>query len=454
MNLLHAILSFAVALGILIVIHELGHFAVARWCGVKVLRFSVGFGRPLYVKRLGADGTEWALAVFPLGGYVKMLDEREGEVAQGDLHRAFNRQSVYKRFAIVASGPIANFLLAILLNWGLLVHGVPGMKPVLGPVVPSSAAETAGFQTGETMTRIGDDQVPTWSDVRWALLKHALGVKVVRVEVQTPNGNVGWHTLDLSALDSDQLEGDFVRKLGLTPHQPSVKPVLGQVVAGGAGERAGLRPGDEIVSIDGTPIAHWEDLVKAVRPAPGRALSVETKREGRMLVLSVTPDSNNESGKLVGKIGVAPRVDKEVLQDQMVLLQYGPLIALKKALDKTWETSAFSIKVLAKMVTGEVSWRNVSGPITIADYAGQSAQLGWVYYTIFLASISVSLGVLNLLPIPLLDGGHLMYYMIELVKGSPLSDKAMEIGQQVGLALLFTLMAFAIYNDINRLLSG
>jgi regulator of sigma E protease len=454
MSLLYTIASFVVALGILILFHELGHYVVAGWCGVKVLRFSIGFGKPLVVKRLGSDQTEWALAAFPLGGYVKMLDEREGTVPQEQLHRTFNRQPVYKRIAIVAAGPIANFLLAVVLYWALYIHGVPGVTPMLGPVAPSSTAETAGFGAGETLTRIGDEQVTSWNDVRWVLLRHALGRKVVRVEVKTPQGTVAWRTLDLIGLDSDQLDGDFVRKLGFVPFQPPVKPVLAEVIASGAGARAGLRPGDEIVAIDGAPIGHWEDLVKAVRDAPGRTLAMEVLRQGKTLMLSVTPDAHGESGKSVGKIGVAPRVDKEALQRLVTQVQYGPLTALQKALDKTWETAAFSLRVLAKMITGEVSWKNVSGPITIADYAGQSAQLGWVYYAIFLASISISLGVLNLLPIPLLDGGHLMYYMIELAKGRPLSEKAMEIGQQVGIAVLFTLMAFAIYNDISRLLSG
>jgi regulator of sigma E protease len=454
MSLLYTILSFVVALGILILFHELGHYVVAGWCGVKVLRFSIGFGKPLVVKRLGADQTEWALAVFPLGGYVKMLDEREGNVAQEQLHRTFNRQPAYKRIAIVAAGPIANFLLAVVLYWALYIHGVPGVTPVLGPVAQSSTAEGAGFGAGDTLTRIGDEQVATWNDVRWVLLRHALGRKVVRVEVKTPQGTVAWRTLDLNGLESDQLDGDFVRKLGFVPFQPPMKPVLAEVIAGGAGARAGLKPGDEIVAIDETPIGHWEDLVKAVRDAPGRSLAVEVMRHGKTMVLNVVPDAHAESGKSIGKIGVAPQVDKEALQRLVTQVQYGPLMALQKALDKTWETAAFSLRVLAKMITGEVSWKNVSGPITIADYAGQSAQLGWVYYAIFLASISISLGVLNLLPIPLLDGGHLMYYMIELVKGRPLSEKAMEIGQQVGIAVLFTLMAFAIYNDISRLLSG
>ncbi|HEX6828596.1 MAG TPA: RIP metalloprotease RseP [Burkholderiales bacterium] len=454
MNLLHTILSFVLALGILIVIHELGHYAVARWCGVKVLRFSVGFGKALLVRRVGPDRTEWVIAAFPLGGYVKMLDEREAEVPREDLPRAFNRQSVYKRFAIVAAGPIANFLLAVVLYWGLYVHGVPGVRPVLGAVPEGSPAAAAGFREGETLARIGDTAVATWNDARWVLLKHAVGRSVVEVEVRDPAGHQAWRRLDLSDMGSAELDSDFVRELGLVPFQPLVRPVIGRVVGGSAAERAGLQAGDEILAIDGTTLARWDELVRTVRDAPGRPLSVELRRDGRTLALEVTPDANGDPGKAVGRIGVAPQVDPAQAERLLVVVQYAPAEALGRAVAKTWETSLFSLQVLGKMITGEVSWKNVSGPITIADYAGQSAQLGWVYYAVFLASISISLGVLNLLPIPLLDGGHLMYYMVELARGSPLSEKAMEIGQQVGIALLFTLMAFAIYNDINRLLSG
>lgn len=454
MNFLITVFAFAVALGILIVIHELGHFAVARWCGVKVLRFSVGFGRPLFIRQAGPEGTEWVIAAFPLGGYIKMLDEREGPVPSRDIDRAFNRQPVGRRFAIVLAGPVANFLLAILLYWFLYMYGVQGLKPVIGPVPAGTPAAAAAFQAGDTLTRIGTEMVLTWQEVRWALLKQAVAKATVIVEVQGKHGGIGWRKLDLSTLSAEDLDGDFLRKLGFLGFQPEVRPVIGRVVPDGPAARAGLSEGDEIVEVNGRPIGRWEDLVKEVRASGDASLRLLVNRNATLTAIDVAPDTVTENGARVGKIGVAPRVDRAELQRLVVEVRYPAHTAFAKALGRTWDTSVFSLKMLGKMVTGEVSWKNVSGPITIADYAGQSAQIGLTAYVSFLALISISLGVLNLLPIPLLDGGHLMYYMAEIIKGRPLSERAMEIGQQVGIALLFTLMAFALYNDINRLIFG
>jgi len=455
MSLLITLLAFVVALGLLIVVHEFGHYFVARLCNVKVLRFSVGFGTPLWRRALGGDGTEWVIAAFPLGGYVKMADEREGRVAPEDLPRAFNRQSVYRRFAIVIAGPTANFLLAIFFYWVLFLHGVPGLKPVIGPITPGTAAASAGFVSGETIVKIGDEPVPTWQDARWVLLQHAVRKDRVRIEVRNQKGEIAWHELDLSGLSGEQLDSDFIRAVGLTYYRPTIKPVIGDIVARGAAERAGLRRGDEFVAIDGASITRWDQVVELVRAHPGKTLMVEVKREGKVLpAIAVTPGAVVESGRSVGKIGAAPLIERGMMADLATEVRYGPLESLGRALHKTWDTSVFTLKMLGKMVIGEVSLKNLSGPITIADYAGQTAQSGWIAYLLFLALISISLGVLNLLPIPLLDGGHLMYYMLEILKGSPVSDRAIEIGQHVGVALLFTLMAFAIYNDINRLISG
>ncbi|HET9663456.1 MAG TPA: RIP metalloprotease RseP [Burkholderiales bacterium] len=455
MNLLITLLAFVVALGLLIVVHEFGHYLVARLCNVKVLRFSVGFGAPLWRRTFGRDGTEWVIAAFPLGGYVKMADEREGRVAAEDLPRAFNRQSVYRRFAIVVAGPVANFLLAILFYWMLFLHGVPGLKPVLGPIAPNTPAASAGFRSGETIVKIGEEAVPTWQDARWVLLQHAVRKAQVRIEVRDESGAVAWRVLDLAALTGEQLDSDFMRAAGFSYYRPAIRPVIGEVINGGAAERSGLKPGDEFIAIDGEEITRWDQVVERVRSRPGRSLKVEIERDGKVLPeIVLTPGTVVEAGREVGKIGAAPRVDPGMMTGLTTEVRFGVVEGLGRALHKTWDTSLFTLKMLGKMIVGEVSLKNLSGPITIADYAGQTAQSGWVAYLLFLALISISLGVLNLLPIPLLDGGHLMYYMVEIIKGSPVSERAIEIGQHVGVALLFTLMAFALYNDINRLISG
>ena len=454
MNLLTTILAFAFALGSLIIVHEFGHYLVARLCNVKVLRFSVGFGRVLASRRYGRDQTEWAIAAFPLGGYVKMLDEREGEVAVNDLPRAFNRQTVLRRFLIVLAGPLANFVLAVFLYWLVFMHGVPGMKPVIGAVAPGSPAAQAQFMPGETIIKIGSHAVATWQDARWVLLNYAVERGVVSVELQNDRAEINWRKLDLSHLKPEDLDSDFLRTLGFERLQPPLPPVIGRLTPGAAGERSGLLAGDEIVAINGRPIHAWDQVVTAISENPGKQLKVDVKRGATLLALIVTPDAVIDKAVSIGRIGAAPRIDRAAMEKYMVEVRYSPWTSLVKAVERTWDTSTFSLRMLGKMAIGEVSLKNLSGPITIADYAGQSAQIGWSSYLLFLALISISLGILNLLPIPLLDGGHLMYYMLEIVKGSPVSDKAMEIGQQVGMGMLLLLMVFAMYNDITRLING
>jgi regulator of sigma E protease len=446
--------AFAVAIAVLVVFHELGHYWVARLCGVKVLRFSVGFGKTLYIKKFAGGETEWVISAIPLGGYVKMLDEREGEVAAHELHRAFNRQPVLRRMAIVVAGPVSNLLLAIVLYWVLFMHGVPGLKPMLGEVVPQTPAAAAQLQAQETILSINGTPMPSWQEVRWTLLDMALQGAEAHIEGRTAQGATMQHVLDLKSIAPADLDGDFLQKLGLQPYQPLVRPVIGKLAEGSVAQRAGLRADDRVVRVDGHAIAQWKELVEAVRSHPGNTLHLEIERAGSTLALDVTPDAVNETGKQVGKIGAAPFVDQHEFDALLTEVSYAPLAAFGQAVRKTWETAAVSLKMMGKMVFGEISIKNLSGPITIADYAGQSAQMGATAYLGFLALISISLGVLNLLPIPLLDGGHLLYYTVELVKGSPVPEKIWEVGQNVGIALLFTLMAFALYNDISRLILG
>ncbi|HYC38049.1 MAG TPA: RIP metalloprotease RseP [Usitatibacter sp.] len=449
------ILSFLVTIGVLVVIHELGHYWAARWVGVKILRFSVGFGRVLWMRRRGADQTEWAIAAIPLGGYVKMLDEREAEVPAAERARAFNRQNVWARIFIVLAGPAANFLLAFLIYWVLFLAGLPGVKPVVGDAPRNTPAATAGLVNGETLRAIGDEPVHTWNDVRWLLLKEAVRRGTVDLEVEAPGGGRGTRRLDMSVLTKDDLDRDFLGKLGLRPYRPAVPATLGRVLPGSAAERAGLRQGDRIVAIGEQPVRTWFDFTAIVSTSPGKSLALGVEREGRRFELRATPESVGEGDNRIGRLGVEAGSELKGEYERMTTtVRYGPFEAIPRAAHKVYDLSVFSIKMLGRMVVGDVSWRNLSGPITIADYAGQSAQLGWITFLGFLALVSVSLGVLNLLPIPLLDGGHLVYYFAEIVKGSPVSEKTMEIGQRFGMALLLGLTFFAFYNDLNRLFTG
>jgi regulator of sigma E protease len=454
MNLLHTIAAFVVALGVLVIVHEYGHYLVARLSGIKVLRFSIGFGPPLWTKRFGRDKTEWVVAAVPLGGYVKMLDEREGEVAPEELGRAFNRQNVWRRFTIVVAGPLANFLFAILLYWLLFMHGVQEARPVVALPASGTPAASAGFEAGETIRAINGEPVTSWQDVRWRMLQLALERAQVTVEVVNRSNRLNWRTLDFSPFDAEQLEGDTLALIGLRLYRPEISPVIGQIVSGSVAEQAGLQAGDRILSANGKPILSWDELVEQVRRHPARELRLTYQRGDERRELALVPEAVQQNGSAIGRIGAAAKLDQQELDKLVTVVRYGAASALAKAVEKTWDTSVFSLRMLGRMLIGQVSWKNISGPVTIADYAGQSAQLGLVSYLNFLALISISLGVLNLLPIPLLDGGHLMYYTVEIFKGSPVSDRVMEIGQKLGLTLLLVLMAFAFYNDINRLISG
>jgi regulator of sigma E protease len=454
MGLIHTVIAFIIALGLLIVVHEYGHYLVARLCNVKVLRFSVGFGRPLFTWRRGKDQTEWVVAAIPFGGYVKMLDEREGEVEPREAHRAFNRQSVWRRFGIVLAGPLANFLFAIAAYAGLFIYGLPEARPLLGAPPAGTAAAEAGVRAGDTVRAVAGEPITTWQELRWRVLQSALQRAPLRLEVVDEKNHLREVNLDLRSFPADDVEADALERIGLRLYRPPLEPVIGQLVAGAAAERAGLQPGDRIVLADGKPVESWEALVAAVQARPEMPLALQIERSGARQSVEVVPAAVTASGKRIGRIGAAPQMPPAHAEKMLIRVQHGVLESLWKAIVKTGDIAVFSLKMLGKMLLGEVSWKHLSGPVTIADFAGQSAAMGWVSYLTFLALISISLGVLNLLPIPLLDGGHLMYYAIEIVKGKPVSERAMELGQRVGLALLLVMMAFAFYNDLNRLLTG
>lgn len=455
MSLLDYLIPFIGALAILIVIHELGHFLVARWCGVKVLRFSLGFGKVLASVRAGRDGTEWTISAFPLGGYVKMLDEREGEVAEHELPRAFNRQPVGKRFAIVAAGPLANLLLAVVLYWGLFSTGSEELRPRIAAPAAASPAMSAGLIAGDSIELVDGDAVRSWQELRWLLLKHAIDGETIMLGVRSEGSQtLAERPISLSGLSIDEAGEDLVKQIGMAPYRPPIPAEIGRVADDSPAALAGIRSGDRVLAIDDRPVGDWVDLVRMVRDSEGRSLAFLLDRAGERILVDVVPRTEEVDGQQVARIGVAVRDRPELREAMFVTVRYGALEGLWKAVRQTWETSVLSVSVIGKMIFGDVSWKNISGPVTIADYAGQSAQLGLSHYLKFLALISISLGVLNLLPIPILDGGHLLYYMIEIIKGGPIPERIMEIGQQVGMAVLLMLMGFAFYNDINRLISG
>ncbi len=455
MNSVVTVIAFVLAVGLLVTIHELGHFWVARLMNVKILRFSIGFGKPLWLRRSGPDRTEWVVAAIPLGGFVRMLDERDADVAPAERHRTFNRQHAWKRIAIMLAGPVANFLLAGLIYWMLFVHGTPGDRPYVAAPPAGTPAAASGLADFDLIRKIDGSDVATWSDVRWILLKQAVQRGVVEIETAAADGKTALHRLSLEGITKDDLDKDFLGKLGLAPYRPLIEAVVGQVLPGMPAEKAGLRPGDRIVSAAGQDVPGFEDLVGIVNASPGKPVELRIRRGAEEFLLTVVPaEETDRSGKRVGRIGIGPRIDPEFAERFTVTVRYDPLTAVAKAGEKVVDMSVFSLKMLGRMIVGDISWKNLSGPITIADYAGQSARLGIAAYLGFLALVSVSIGVLNLLPIPVLDGGQLVYYVVEIVKGSPVSARVMELGQQVGLALLLGLTAFAFYNDIHRLIAG
>jgi regulator of sigma E protease len=444
--------AFVATLAILIVFHEFGHYFIARLAGVKVLRFSVGFGKVI-LQRIDRHGTEWALAAIPLGGYVKMLDEREAPVAPEFLDQAFNRKSVAARAAIVAAGPLANFLLAILLFWALFMSGIPTLKAVLSEPPTGTPAALAGIKSGEMVTAVNGESVESFQDLHWLALKHVIANDTLNVDTVDAKGYLAHRTLILSAKD-ETFEQAPLKALGLLRYLPPLPPVLAELTPGGVAARAGLMPGDRVRAINDSRINNWEEVVAAVRASPNISLRLDIERDGKRQALEVIPELIEANGQHSGRIGAAPFIPPALFAPYQGEARYGPMEALSRSLGRTWELSTFSVEMMGRMLIGEVSLKNLSGPITIADYAGQSAESGVSSFISFLALVSISLGVLNLLPVPLLDGGHLLYYFAEFVTGRPVSERIQEIGQKIGIGLLGLLMFFAIFNDLQRLFVG
>ncbi|OGI53219.1 MAG: RIP metalloprotease RseP [Candidatus Muproteobacteria bacterium RIFCSPHIGHO2_12_FULL_60_33] len=450
MDLLYYAGAFVVALGILITVHEFGHFWVARRLGVKVLRFSVGFGKPLWSRHVGKDNMELAIGTFPLGGYVKMLDETEGNVPAAEVHRAFNRQHVWKRMAIVIAGPLFNFLFAILAYWAIYMIGVDGIQPVVGKVVEGSIAQQAGFQAGDTIISIDGKEVQSWDHRRLYVFQRALDRARMMFEVRDTQGRMKRLELDLSNFPVQDVNSSLVeRGIGLIGYFPEALPVIGAIEAGPA-MRAGMEVGDRLVEVNSQPVQTWEELVTLVSNNPGNSIHIVVERDGKRHDFDVTPDAVEQGSETIGRINIRPQFS-EIPDDMRVKVRFGLTSALMEGIGNTWRMSALTLEMLYRMLKLEVSTRNISGPITIAQYAGYSAKVGAGQFVLFLAVISISLGVLNLLPIPVLDGGHLMYYIIEAVKGSPLPESVLVWGQQIGVALLVGLMVLAFYNDLTRI---
>ena len=452
---MQTLLAFLGALLLLIVVHEWGHFWVARRVGVKVLRFSVGFGKPLWSKRLGVDQTEFVIAALPLGGYVKMLDQREAPVAADELHRAFDQQSLVKRVAIVSAGPLANFILALLLYWGLYLNGIPGLKPYVNAPAAETIAAQSGFQAGDLIVRFSGHEVRNWSELQLHLVDALLSHERVTVEAIDLNNHLIVHTLDLSSLDSGDGENPITERIGLVPWDFPIAPQVGRVLPDSPAIRAGLHAGDRVMAVEGAPLTSWQDFVRMVRSHPNQVLRVQVDHDGVERELNLTPELyTGENGKTVGRIGAAPELDPSLEARLGTTVHYGLWGALMEGGQQTWKMTRLTFKTFGMMVMGQASWKNVGGPVQIAGYAGQSAKMGLIPYLSFLALISISLGALNLLPVPLLDGGYLMYYVVEFIKGSPVSDQVMAVTQRIGLMLLTALMGFALYNDIHRLITN
>ncbi len=436
-------------------VHEWGHYIVARMVGVKVLRFSIGFGRPVWTKTSGPDATEYCLSAIPLGGYVKLLDEREGDVAQHELSRAFNRQSVRARIAILVAGPLMNFVFAIFAYWAMFLVGVPGLLPVIGNVEPSSIASKAGLLSGDRIVSVGQQSVATWEGGVLAILDNMLSSENVSLTVQHENGQEQEIYLELAGKVSELTEpGALFTGLGMRPWAPSLEPIVGELSPDGSAQGSGLLPGDRVLMADGLVMTNWVSWVEFIRERPDQTVDILIDRNGGQLELALKIGATElEDGSRIGRIGVGPFVPEGFYDQYRAEQRYGALAAIPVAVERTWSMSELTVRMVLRMLTGDVSVKNISGPINIAQYAGYSASIGFASFLNFLAVVSLSLGILNLFPVPVLDGGQIVYQLAEAIKGQPLSERAQLVGQQVGIILLVLIMSIAFYNDLSLFFS-
>ena len=446
-----SLLAFIVAISLLVAVHEFGHFWVARKLGIRVLRFSIGFGKPLWRRRFGADQTEFVIAALPLGGYVKMLDEREAPVAPAEVSRSFNRQALWVRSAVILAGPLFNFVFAMAAYWLMFVSGVPGLRPIVGEIAPQSVAEQAGFQEKDEFLSVAGKATPTWDAATLELLDAALSGERIEISVHSPDDTQRLLIIDFSGVPNALDKGGLLGNLGLSVWRPRLPPVIDRLVANAPAEQAGLQPGDRIVSVDTQAIETWSEWVDYVRAHPEQSSQLRVLRGTDELEVTLVPKAVEENGETIGQIGAYVRQPEGVQDNMRTEVRYGIVESAAKSVQKTWEMSALTVRTLWGMLSGRASVENISGPISIAQYAGYSARIGLASFLKFLAIVSISLGVLNLLPVPVLDGGHLLYNAIEWVQGKPLSDSAQQFGQQLGILLLLALMTIAFYNDLSRL---
>ena len=444
------ILGFLATIGIVVTWHELGHYWAAKWAGVKVLRFSVGFGNVVKKWVRGPDKEEWALSAIPMGGYVKMLDEREGNVPAADLHRTFNRASLAKRSIIVIAGPFANFVLSIALLAALNIGGVAETRALIEQPQAGSLAQKAGLKLGDEIVKVNGESVSSWNDARWRVLIRA-GDRAKLVVRDEKNRE---HEIELAVpAPSGDEKTDPVGATGLGLWNP-LPAVIGVVTTDGVAQRGGLREGDLILAVNGERIERWVELSQRIASAPKRALDIEISRSGQIQKLSLTPAAQVVDGKEIGRLGIGAKIDRQLLEKTQRTVHYGPIDALQRAATRTWDLSVFTLKIMGKIITGQASLKNISGPVAMADYAGQSIQSGFSNFVAFIALISISIGVINLLPVPMLDGGHLLYHAVEAVQGKPPSERMMEWGQRIGVSFVVALMGLALFNDFTRYLIG